>query len=123
MSTRSCASLSSPTAHMTFCTLDEVFLPQTLSIRRFLRGFFLDNRQTRRPLEKSIEPAGFFRQHDGDAVADRVGELCGARDQLLLGGVVFEWPLGQRAHENLQKFRIDGVGRAVTKRVAHGFAL
>ena len=35
-----------------------------------------------------LQPPRFLGQHDRDAVADRIGELGGARDQLLLVGVV-----------------------------------
>src|SRR5262249_57116277 len=58
----------------------------------------------------SIEPARFFRQHDRDAGADRIGELGGARDQLLFLRVVFERALGQRADQNFQELRIDAAG-------------
>ena len=54
-----------------------------------------------------VEPPRFVRQHDRDAVADRVGELGGAADQLLALGVVFERRLGQRADQNLQELRIE----------------
>ena len=55
----------------------------------------------------SIQPARFLRQHDRNAVADRIGELGLARDQLLLGGVVFQRGLGQRADQDFQKLGID----------------
>src|ERR1044071_5940119 len=61
----------------------------------------------------SIQLARLFGQHDRDAVADRVGELGGARDQLLLLGVIFEPPLGERAHENFEQFWIDAAGGTV----------
>src|SRR5690349_3249143 len=56
---------------------------------------------------KLIDLPRLFRQHDRDAVADGIGELCGARDQLLLRGVEFQRALGQRADQNLQQFWID----------------
>src|SRR6185369_12097149 len=58
----------------------------------------------------SIQPPRFLGQHDRNAVADRIGELGGARDQFLLLAVVFERALGQRAHENFEKLRIDTGG-------------
>src|SRR5258708_20722479 len=66
----------------------------------------------------SIQPPCLLGQHDRDAAADRVGELGGARDQLLLLRIVFERSLGQRADENFQKLRIDAARRALG-RVAH----
>src|ERR1700719_2906238 len=60
-----------------------------------------------------IELPGFFRQHDRDAVADRISELCGARDQLLLLGVIFQRTLGERAHQDLQELGIDGTGGTI----------
>src|SRR5262245_35042194 len=62
---------------------------------------------------RSIQPARFFGQHDRDAGADRIGELGGARDQLLLLRVVFERALGQRADQNFQELRIDAAGGAL----------
>src|SRR5438876_7035897 len=62
---------------------------------------------------RSIQPARFFGQHDRDAVADRIGELGGARDQLLLLRIVFERALGQRADQNFQELRIDAAGGAL----------
>src|SRR5262245_10609746 len=38
----------------------------------------------------SIDLASLFRQHDRNAVADRISELCRARDQFLFHGVVLE---------------------------------
>src|SRR5215213_4503371 len=55
----------------------------------------------------SVEPPRLFRQHDRDAVADWVGELGRARDQLLLLCVILERALGQRADQDFQKLRID----------------
>src|SRR5262249_33367848 len=65
----------------------------------------------------SIQPARFFRQHDRDAGADRIGELGGARDQLLFLRVVFERALGQRADQNFQELRIDAAGGALGRSV------
>src|SRR5437660_10906993 len=70
-------------------------------------------------LNESIQPARFFGQHDRDAVADRIGELGGARDQLLLLRIVFERALGQRADQNFQELRIDAAGGALG-RGGHG---
>src|SRR5215831_19120830 len=61
----------------------------------------------------SIQPARFFRQHDRDAGADRIGELGGARDQLLFLRIIFERALGQRADQNFQELRIDAAGGAL----------
>src|SRR5262245_62057978 len=54
-----------------------------------------------------IQLPGFFDQHDGDAVADRVGEARGAGDQLLALGVIDQRLLGQGADQDLQQFGID----------------
>src|SRR6202048_2473566 len=51
----------------------------------------------------SLDLPRLFRQHDRDAVADRIGELGRARDQLLLRGVELERPLGQRTDQDLQQ--------------------
>src|SRR5579871_4070417 len=56
-----------------------------------------------------LDLARLLGQHDRNAVADRISELCGARDQLLTGRVELERPLGQRADQDLQQFGIDGV--------------
>src|SRR3954451_15314501 len=48
-----------------------------------------------------------FREHDRDAVADRVGEFGGARDQFLPCAVEFQRPLGQRTDQDFQKLWID----------------
>src|SRR5262249_27253767 len=61
----------------------------------------------------SIQPARLFGQHDRDAGANRIGELGGARDQLLLLGIVFERAFGQRADQNFQELRIDAAGGGV----------
>src|SRR5262249_23715135 len=138
MSTRSWASPRSPIAHITFWTLDEVFLPHTLSIASSClfdtnRSAGAENNQRMIPKSGNrfseqdhapslIESPGFLRQHDGDAVADRIGELGGTRDQLLFLRVVLERRLGDRAHQDFQELRVDGVGGAVGRRGAHGCA-
>src|SRR5262249_38714829 len=91
---RSCASLSSPSAHITFCTLIELLRPQIFSI-------------------VSLQWPRFFRQHDRDAVADRIGELGGAGYQFLLVRIVFERAFGDRANENLEELRVHAAGGAV----------
>jgi len=48
---RSCASPSSPTAHIAFCTLDEVLRPQILIMRFPVFGI---------PLAKLVQPPGFL---------------------------------------------------------------
>src|SRR3954452_21014714 len=67
----------------------------------------------------SVQPPRFLRQHDRDAVADRISELGGARDQLLLLGVVLQRALGQRAHQDFEQLRIDGAGGAFDGRSVH----
>src|SRR5262249_2135402 len=101
MSMRSCASPISPIAHITFCTFDDVVRPQIFMVflpisviaseakqsppRRMCRGdCFGVLRTPRNDSEKSLQPPRFLGQHDRNAVADRIGELGGARDQLLL---------------------------------------
>ncbi len=54
-----------------------------------------------------VELARFLGQHDGNAVADRVGEARGAADQLLALGVVVERGLGQRTDQDLEQLRIE----------------
>src|SRR5437588_10749623 len=66
-------------------------------------------------LRFSIQPARLFRQHDRNAVADRIGELGGARDQLLLLAVVFERALGERSDEDFEQLGIDAAGGAVRR--------
>src|SRR2546423_15524517 len=63
--------------------------------------------------EMLIQLARLFGQHDRNAVADRIGELGGARDQLLLLAVIFERPLGEWAHEDFEQFRIDAAGGTI----------
>src|SRR5262245_44207822 len=57
-----------------------------------------------------IKPPRFLGQHDRNAVADRVGELGGSGDQLLLLAVVFEGALGEWAHQDFEELRIDAAG-------------
>src|SRR5579875_474759 len=154
MSMRSCARPSSPTAHIAFCTLDEVLRPQILSMRlSFLpsairsgrapgaritvalmaprpvavRAIGLRPNATRRgsgtaaAVQASFQPARFLRQHDRNHVANGIGKLGLARDQLLPFGVVFERALRQRTDENLQQFRIDAArGTFGGRRGGHG---
>src|SRR3954454_14051691 len=58
----------------------------------------------------SIQPSRLLGQHDRNAVADRVGELGGARDQLLTLAIVFERALGERTYEDLEQLGIDTAG-------------
>ena len=60
----------------------------------------------------SIDLARLFRQHDRDAVADRISELCRARDQFLPRRVEFQRTLGQRTDQDFQQFWIDGAFEA-----------
>src|SRR5262249_59010292 len=68
---------------------------------------------------RSIQPARLFGQHDRDAGADRIGELGGARYQLLLLRIIFKRTLGQRADQNFQELRIDAASWALG-RSGHG---
>src|ERR1700716_4732467 len=60
----------------------------------------------------SLDLPCLFRQHDRDAIADRIGELCRARDQLLPCCVKLQRTLGQRADQDFQQFGIDGAFKA-----------
>src|SRR3954452_23680275 len=62
---------------------------------------------------RSIQPPRLFGQHDRNAVADRIGELGGARDQLLLLAVVFKRALGERADQDFEQLGIDAAGGTV----------
>src|SRR5439155_10511461 len=53
-----------------------------------------------------------FRQHDRDAVANRIGELGRARDQLLPRRIEFERALGHRTDQDLEQLWIDGAVEA-----------
>ena len=55
----------------------------------------------------SIKRARFFRKHDRDAIADRVGKLGRPRNEFLILRVVFEGRLGARTHQDFQQPRID----------------
>src|SRR6185369_14311343 len=137
---RVCSSPSSPTAHIAFCTLDDVLRPQIFSMHFSPKSLFripgaaqrlsgapqnrdpgcyedwsriggASLRAAPRPGHKPLlQPPRFFRQHDRDAVADRIGELGRARDQLLPLRVVFQRALGERTDEDLQQLRIDAAG-------------
>src|SRR2546426_11581840 len=61
----------------------------------------------------SIQPARLFGQHDRNAVTDRIGELGGARDQLLFLAIVFKRALGERADEDFEQLGIDAASGAV----------
>src|SRR3954468_5672980 len=61
----------------------------------------------------SIQPPRLFGQHDRNAVADRIGELGGTRDQLLLLAVVFQGALGERANQDFEQLGIDAAGGTV----------
>ena len=52
----------------------------------------------------------FIHQHDRNAVPDGIGELCAARDKLLLFRIIFQRPLGQGADEDFQQFGVYGCG-------------
>src|SRR3954447_16645689 len=60
----------------------------------------------------SLDLPRLFRQHDRNAVADRVGELGGARDQFLPGRIEFKGALGHRTDQDLQQLWIDGAVEA-----------
>src|ERR1700757_4651572 len=64
-----------------------------------------------------VDLARLFRQHDRDAVADRIGELCGARDQLLPRGVELQRSLGDRAHQDFEQFWVGGALGVVGRRI------
>src|ERR1700688_631988 len=60
----------------------------------------------------SLDLPRLFRQHDRNAVADRIGELGGPRDQLLPRRIEFQRTLGQRTDQDFQQFQIDGAFEA-----------
>src|SRR6202140_5271310 len=70
----------------------------------------------------SLDLPRLFRQHDRDAVADRIGEFCGTRDQFLLCGVEFQRTLGQRTDQDFKQLGIDGAFKALG-RGSHVFGL
>src|SRR5450432_4553780 len=53
-----------------------------------------------------------FRQHNRDAVADRISQFGRTRDQLLLGGIKLQPARGQRTDQDFQQFGIDGAFEA-----------
>src|SRR5260370_37793259 len=63
----------------------------------------------RNGIHNSLDLPRLFRQHDRDAVADRISELCRARDQLLGSRIEFKRTLGDRTDQDFQQFGIDGV--------------
>src|SRR5262249_42008741 len=95
ISMRLCGRPSSPTAHITFCTLTEVFRPQILIIAIPLArssvcrpAVFSNAKPPRRypacalgegnhNAGASIQPSCLLGQHDRDAAADRIGKLGG----------------------------------------------
>src|SRR5690242_15495489 len=105
MSTRSCASPSSPIAHITFCTLDEVLRPQILIMLSCLLVFAF--------IDALVQPPRLIDQHNLNAVADRKGELGLTRDQLLSRRVIFQRTLGEWTDQNLQELRVDTVRRPI----------
>src|SRR5216683_4771895 len=64
----------------------------------------------------SLDLARLFRQHDRDAVANRISEFRRARDQFLLGRVEFKRSLGQRADQDFQEFGVYGIFEAFGRR-------
>src|SRR5216684_6186090 len=70
----------------------------------------------------SLDLSRFFWQHDRDAVADRIGEFCGPRDQFLPCCVKLQRTLGHRTDQNFQKLWIDGAFKAFG-RGCHGLGL
>src|SRR4051794_13573898 len=59
---------------------------------------------------RSIQPARVLGQHDRDAIADRIGKLGGAGNELLPFRIVFERPLGEGADEDFEELGIDAAG-------------
>src|SRR5690554_2764294 len=55
-----------------------------------------------------LQSSSLLRQHDRNAIADRIGELCFPRDQFLAHSVVFERRLGNRTDENFKQRWVDG---------------
>ena len=54
-----------------------------------------------------VELARLFRQHDRDPIADRIGQPCGARNELLPNRIVSELCPRHGAHQDLQEASID----------------
>src|SRR5262245_63816430 len=135
MSMRSCGSLSSPTAHITFCTLIEFLRPQILIIHttpwRCARRTAPCGRPSGTNHERCqegnhegcptrsgqslclLQRPRFLRQYDRDAVADRIRQFCRAGNQLLLLGIVFQRALGEGADEDFQKLWINAAGGSI----------
>lgn len=61
---------------------------------------------------EALDLAGFFGEHDGDAVADRVGQTCGLGDKLLRGFVEGQAGLAHWADQYLEQkcVRFSGMG-------------
>src|SRR5439155_21808623 len=68
------------------------------------------------------ELARLLLQHDGDAVANRIGETRGSRNQLLLGAVVDQRPFGDGANEHFEQLVIHGVFRGPVRQAPDRFA-
>src|SRR5262245_32276853 len=83
----------------------------TLSASRF--HSLSDCVVARAALTASIQSTRLFREHNGDTVANWVGELGRARNELLAGRVVFERTLGQGADEDFQQLRINAACRTL----------
>ena len=54
-----------------------------------------------------VEFPRFLMQHNGNAVADRIGKPRGAADQLLALGIIVERRLGQGTDQDLEQLRIE----------------
>src|SRR5580693_7928104 len=63
------------------------------------------------PLERErpslVELARFLRQHNRNPIADRIGQPCGARNELLPNRIVSELCPRHGAHQDLQEASID----------------
>src|SRR3982074_883376 len=60
----------------------------------------------------SLDLPCLFRQHDRDAIADRIGQFGGTRNQFLPRCVELQRTLGQGADQDFQQFGIDGAFKA-----------
>src|SRR5690606_31401533 len=69
---------------------------------------------------RELERPRLFREHDGDAVADGVGQAGALADQLALLAVVVQRTPGHRADQDFQQARVDRGGYG--EFVAHGQA-
>src|ERR1700733_4211606 len=64
-----------------------------------------------------VELARLFRQHDRDAIPDRIGEPRGARNELLPNRIVSELRTRHWANKDLEEASVDfGPGRVVCRR-------